>query len=106
MSHEITSATTKATRNFAFNTRSFAYFTIKQEAFTGLSLIKTEAKSFYIADPEKAFVDYLYFVALGKKSLYERLDITNLNKKKILSYVKLFKYPKLNKLIGEIKRFI
>lgn len=101
MSHEVTSATTKATRNFAFNTRSFVYFTIKQEAFTGFSLIKTETKSFYMADPEKAFVDYLYFVSLGKKSIYERLDVANLNKKKILSYVQLFKYPKLNKLIKE-----
>ncbi len=101
MSYEITSATAKATRYFAFNTRSFAYFTIKQEAFTGFTLIKSGTKSFYMADPEKAFVDYLYFVALGKKSVYERLNITNLNKKKILSYAKLFKYPKLDKLIKE-----
>lgn len=101
MPYILTSASTKPTRNFSVDSKTFSYFKIKQEAYTGYSLAKIGEKSFLIADPEKALVDYLYFVALSKKPLNERLNLENLSRKKIAEYAKLYNRPKLNRLIEE-----
>ena len=74
---------------------------IKKKAYTGYGITKIGEKSFLIADPEKALVDYLYFVALSKKPINERLNLENLNKEKIMEFAKLYDRPKLNKLIRE-----
>ncbi len=92
--YSITSATTKTTRKFDSGDIAFAYYKIKMPAFTGY--LKKE--DYLIADPEKALVDYLYFVALGKKTLNDRLDTKGLNKPKILRYVKLFNNQGLEKI--------
>ena len=102
MPYMITSATTKPTRNFAVDSKVFAYLKIKQEAYTGYSLASTGEKSFLIAEPEKALVDYLYFVALGKKPVYERLNLENLSNEKIAEYAKLYNRPKLNRLVRKL----
>ena len=98
MPYTVTSATTKPTRNFSASGQSFAYLTIKSEAYTGYALAKVDRsvsqkgkkslisemvfdglglKSFLIADPEKALVDYLYFVSIGKRMGNDRIDLEN-----------------------------
>ena len=121
MPYTITSATTKPTRDFIVNGMGFSYFTIKPEAYTGYVLIKTDRRTslkytdvyfsemenitdmgaFLIAEPEKALVDYLYFVSLGKKSLNDRLYIEpgSLNKTKTRAYARLYGRKKLNELV-------
>lgn len=86
----LTAATTKPTRNFQVGDRVFIYHKIKKEAYTGYEPKRIEKDIILIASPEKALIDYLYFVNLGRKSLYERLDLRKLNKKKMLDYSKLF----------------
>ncbi len=86
MVYQITSATTKPTRLFDIEGKIFSYFTIKKEAYTGYSL----QNGILLAEPEKALADYLYFVSLGKKPVNDRLDVSKLDKEKIISYVKLF----------------
>ncbi|MBU2577770.1 hypothetical protein KKA69_02950, partial [Patescibacteria group bacterium] len=66
------------------------------------SLIKSEGKSFLIANPEKALVDYLYFQSLGKKPANERLVLKNIDKKKLLAYAKFYKRKSLNSLIESL----
>ena len=66
MVYTVTSATTKPTRLFDVSGIAYSYQTIKKEAFTGYFLRKTENKSYFIAEKEKALVDYLYFVSLKK----------------------------------------
>lgn len=108
MTYHITSATTKPTRLFTTDHTSFSYYTIKQEAYTGYILSQINERRFYIAEPEKALVDYLYLAALGQRSLLgthslnDRMNLTSLNKDKILFYVKIYNWPKLNKLVGEL----
>jgi len=102
MVYAITSATTKSTRVFSADARNFQYFKIKKEAFAGYSLIEEKGKKYLLADPEKALADYLYFVALGKKSKNERLQIKNLDKKKIISYARLYKRPGLLGLVENL----
>jgi len=102
MVYEITSATTKPTRLFETDTTSFGYYTIKVEAYTGYSLVRKAQKEFLIADPEKAVVDYLYFVSLGKKQLNDRLVTNDLNKEKMLYYARVFERKSLIDLVEHI----
>lgn len=100
--YQVTSATTKPTRTFEVDQKIFTYFKIKTEAYTGYTLKKLMDKDFLIAEPEKALVDYLYFVSLGKKPFNDRLITSGLNKEKLLRYARLFGRRKLTKLVREL----
>jgi hypothetical protein len=102
MPYIVTSATTKPTRTFSVEDKSFSYQSIKLEAFTGYTLIKEENSYFLMAEPEKALVDYLYFVALGKKEFNERFHMKSLNMTKVKQYAKLYKRKKLNAIIKNL----
>lgn len=108
MTYHVTSATTKPTRLFTTDNTSFSYNTIKREAYTGYILSHINERRFYIAEPEKALVDYMYLAALGQRSLIgvnslnDRMNITLLNKEKIAYYVKMYNWSKLNKLVKEV----
>lgn len=102
MPYSVTSATTKPTRTFILDNKAFSYLTIKRNAYTGYTLIKQNGKSFFMAGPEKALVDYLYFVVLGKKAKNERLNKSFLNKEKLFEYALLYNRDKLIELIREL----
>jgi len=99
--YTVTCATTKTTREFDNGDIAFAYYKIKLQAFAGY--LKKE--DYLIADPEKALTDYLYFVALGKKTLNDRLDTSQLDKSKIIKYTRLFNNQKLDKMISKACAF-
>lgn len=101
--YAITSATTKTTREFKVGDLRFVYHKIKKPAYRGYKSVKYLDNTILIAEPEKALADYLYFVALGKRGLhYERIDLKKINKAGLLEQAKLFKSPKIIKLIKEI----
>jgi len=102
MPTHITSATTKPTRLFTTNDRSYSYTTIKREAYTGYSLVKTGNKAFLIADVEKAIADYLYYVTIGKRVYNDRFVVSNINKEKLLMYVSLFQRESLAELVKKL----
>lgn len=111
MVYTVTCATTKPTRLFTSDSKAYSYRTIKRSAYTGYTLVKKENRSFLLAEPEKALVDYLYFVSLGSMKLNDRLAVRwktpsadkpwMLQKEKVRLYVKLFDRKPLEKLIGE-----
>lgn len=100
MPYTITSATTKPTRLFTISDKAFSYRTIKKEAFNGYTFTQKDHSSFFIADKEKALIDYLYFVTLRKSPTIERLldnlknrdyfRIKDIKKNKIQAYAQLF----------------
>jgi len=96
--YTITSITTKATREFTDDRTVYRYYRIKKAAFTGYH---QEGDTLF-ADPEKAVVDYLYFVSQGKRELNDRLDLRKIDRKKVLFYAKFFNNIRLNKLIRTI----
>ena len=101
--YAVTSATTKATREFKADNIRFVYHKLKKEAYAGYKAIKHLDNTILMAEPEKALADYLYFVALKKRGLhYERLDLKKIKKTDLLSYVKLFKRPEMIKLVEKI----
>lgn len=108
MVYEVTSATTKPTRLFTANTLAFGYYTIKTAAFTGYVLKEEGERRFYIAEPEKAVVDYLYTLALGqrgllgKRTINSRLQVGTLDKEKIRAYTRLFAWFQLNTLVEKV----
>ena len=97
-----TSITTKIPREFNTPLGIFSYQRIKKEAYTGYSLIDIDNEKALIADPEKALADYLYFVDLKKVSLNDRLDLKNIKKEKLVSFVKLFKRKSMLKLVDQV----
>jgi len=101
MVYEVTSATTKLTRTFSIESKVFTYLKIKKEAYTGYALSGGTHKS-YLAEPEKALVDYLYFVSLGRKPLNDRLNLDKLNMGKVIDYAELYDRPGLIKIIEKV----
>lgn len=100
--YTITSATTRITREFIVDNKSFAYSHIKKQAYRGYKTEKIGGMTVLMAEPEKAFADYLYFVSLKRKALNERLDLRKLRKKTVLGYADLFGREGLLKMVKEI----
>jgi len=94
----ITSATTKPTREFVFNGIGYIYRKIKRVAYTGYA----KEHNYFMAEPEKALADYLYFVATENYTLNDRLDLRNVNKDLARQYCSLFDNVFLNNLVKKI----
>lgn len=93
------SATTKASREFEAQDSSFIFHRIKKKAFFGYIPQKIDNTVILIAEPEKALLDYLYFVLLKKKAFNNRLNIKHISKIKLLKYAKHFKKDKLIRFV-------
>ncbi len=100
--YAVTSATTRITREFIVNNKSFTYSHIKKQAYRGYRPEKIGGITVSIAEPEKALADYLYFVDLKKKALNERLNVRKVKKKAVMEYARLFSRKSLIKLVREI----
>jgi len=100
--YAITSATTRITREFIVNNKSFVYCRIKKQAYRGYKTEKIEGITVLIAEPEKALADYLYFVDLKRKTLNERLNVRKTKKNAVMEYAGLFGRKSLMKLIRKI----
>ena len=100
--YEITSVTTKATRHFSVLGKTYSYRKLKRAAFTGYSVAQRQGRAnFVIADPEKAFVDVLYFRVLSGEKPISRFDKRKINADKALKYASIFSN---RKLVGVVKR--
>ena len=97
--YAIFSATTKASRDFDAQQTNFIFHRMKKETFFGYVPKKIDDIIILIAEPEKALLDYLYFVILKKKTFNDRLSLKNISKIKLLKYAKCFKKDKLTQLV-------
>jgi predicted transcriptional regulator of viral defense system len=102
--YEITSVTTKATRQFETIGKVFSYRKIKKTAYTGYEIQKQQGLSFYIADAEKAFVDTNYLRLKNKQKPISRFNKKKINPEKALRYAKLFDNMKLISIIKSTLR--
>ena len=100
--YTVTSVTTKITREFTVQGKSYEYSRIKRQAYTGYQLMKEGQADILMAVPEKALVDYCYFINLRLKSLNERLRVKKVNAKEALRYARLFGRESLVNLVREI----
>ncbi|RKY29465.1 MAG: hypothetical protein DRP74_08790 [Candidatus Omnitrophota bacterium] len=100
--YTVFSATPKASRRFTSLSTDYAYHRIRRDLFFGYLAEKIESVTVMIAEPEKALLDYLYFVDLKKKTLSDRIDIKRVSKKTLLKYARAFKRKGLLVLISRI----
>lgn len=100
--YTITSATTRITREFTVNNKSFTYSHIKKQAYRGYRAEKIGGATVLIATAEKALADYLYFVDLKRKTVNERFNVRGLKKKVVIEYANLFGRKGLIKLVKEV----
>jgi len=101
--YNISSATSRKTRELTTSDLIFNYHTIKKNAFCGYRAVKYLDETVLIAEPEKALADYFYFVALKKYRIaYERIDLRKIDRKKLRYYAKLFGNKTLNQLIDKL----
>lgn len=96
--YTVTSVTAKATREFQTEGTIFKYYRIKKAAYLGY---RTEDNC-QIATVEKALVDYLYFVAQGKRELNDRLNLGRVDKNQVFAYAQYFSNMRLNRLVDKI----
>lgn len=100
--YTITSITTKSTREFTTPRANFSYQRIKKSAFTGYSPKKIEGSTVFMAEPEKALADYLYFVDLKKVSLNDRLNLSAVKKTRLFQFTVIFKRTGMAALVKKI----
>ena len=101
--YEVISVTPRKTRTFKVSDIKYSYKKIKKNCFNGYKSIKIKNAIILIAEPEKALVDHLYLVVLGKRKLaYERIDLSKINKTKLLSYAKQFQKEKIKEIINNL----
>lgn len=100
--YNLTSATTNPTRLFGIDHQAFSYYTIKKDAYTGYFLDTTGGKKVLIAEAEKALVDFLYFIAIGKRFWNDRFDVSQLDRNKVIAYAKLFEREKVLELVEKL----
>lgn len=92
----VTSVTTRPTRTFKNKYGAFFYRTCKRGAFTGYRLMLYDGFKAYIADKEKALVDFLYYRLRSPilpdfdNERFNKKILKKINWKKTLSYAKLF----------------
>jgi len=102
--YSIISATSKASREWNMQNTNYVYRSIKKEAYAGYIIKTIENEQVLIATPEKALADYCYFIYLGKiKEWNSRLELKDINLKKVKEYLKLFNN---RKIINFIKKYL
>jgi len=102
--YSVTAATTKATRTFNVLGVAYVYHNIKKSAYTGYSPTRMNSGTVLLASPEKALVDYLYFVHRGKKALNDRLQVGKVDKKTAYGYSRLFGNEKFTRYAKDVIR--
>jgi len=99
----VTSVTPKATRRFEVEGIIYSYSRVKQQVYSGYRPIKRQNTIVFMAEPEKALADYLYFIDLKKRGLhYERLNLKKIKRGKLLKYIRIYKRPGMFKLMDKI----
>lgn len=93
-----TFVTTRKTKKMTIEGQAVEFRQIIPDLFFGYF----DAKGYYLAYPEKAFLDCLYFMSLGKGYLdFEELNLKLLQKKRLFSHLK--KYPSRVKKLFEAR---
>lgn len=107
----VTSITTRKTRSFRNEEGSFIYRNLKPSLYFGFAAKKDEyGYPYFIAEPEKALLDYLY-LNLGRITPDDKdfftgsLRLQNrsiINRKKLNSYARRFGVKKLGRILEQL----
>lgn len=85
--YSLSFATTRKTRSVTLLNRSVDYRHLKAELYFGF----TQEQEFYVAEPEKALLDLIYFASFGKTSIpLDELDLRSLSTQTLQEYARRF----------------
>ena len=112
--YSVTSVSTKRTYKFSTPVGELTYRSIKPELFFGYKIIKAgDNISYMIAEPEKAFLDYLYFnpqynIVKDYAELRINEDIfrEDIDENKLFSYLERFGQKKLSARTTNLLRYL
>ncbi len=98
----LTFATPRPGKKLVLGDLEVEYSHFKKELFFGYVMEKGK----YIAEKEKALLDELYMVSLGKRSInLSELDLKDIDRKKLDEYAK--KFPvRIKPLVDRVKKYI
>lgn len=97
-----TFATTRPTKKMVIADVAVEFSHIKKELFFGYLLRNGK----YIAEKEKALLDQLYMVSMGKRIIdVEELDLKDIDKIKLEEFAKRFP-AQINPLLDKVKRYL
>lgn len=111
----LTSVTTRKTFQIDNELGRFVYQHIKKDAFRGFKMIKDERKlNFFMAEPEKAVVDFCYLNLDRFPKDYQEVFIESyrfqnlelLKIKKLISYAKIYNSRKLLKVVKALSEIV
>ncbi len=106
---QITSVTSRKTRNIKTSVANFNYRSIQKHLFWGYNVITANSHSFFLADPEKTILDYLYLnpslddrysfreLRLNREEMQKKINPTTLEK-----YLNVFKHHRLSKSLNKL----
>ena len=111
---DVTCVTTRKTARFNNEFGDFIYQHIKPEAFRGFIRMGEGRDLFFMAEPEKAVIDFLYLnLGLFKGDTRQLLEhsyrfqnIEDLNKGRLAGLAKLFRSKKLARVTKDLCRWI
>lgn len=107
---EYCSVTTKMPAKFYSKEGRFTYRHIKQDLFWGYVSATMHGQTGFIASPEKALLDLIYFKGFKIIPAYiEELRLQNvkqINLKKLMQYARMFKKPRMLRAAKLIQKFI
>ena len=93
---QITSITSRKRHNIQTDISNFNYRSVHKRLFWGYQLNKEAAHSFFISDPEKTILDYLYLNShLDDTRSLEELRFNRETSKTLLDILKLKKYLRI-----------
>lgn len=100
--YTITFATLRPTKKMVIGEVAVEFSHLKKELFFGYIL----KNGIYIAEKEKALLDQLYMVSMGKRVIdIEELDLKDMDRKKLEEYAKRFP-TQMKSLLSEVKKYI
>jgi len=89
--YSTTSITPKHTKKFYRMNGEYTYSQINKKLFFGYRKVNIAHKRIVIAEPEKAFLDYIYFVVRGLRKMNDRFDFSQVNKNKLIVLLPYFR---------------
>ncbi|MEK7120906.1 MAG: type IV toxin-antitoxin system AbiEi family antitoxin domain-containing protein [Patescibacteria group bacterium] len=97
-----TFATTRPTKKMTIAGVAVEYSHVKKDLFFGYTLKNGR----YIAEKEKALLDQLYMVSMGKRSIdIAQLDLRDIDKSKLENYAKAFP-NQIKPILNRVKRYV
>lgn len=97
--YQITSVSVKKSKKISFKDKEFSYSRLANHLYWGYE----KKENFLIAEKEKALLDYFYFATKGWRSMdLDELDLSGINKNRLISLAKKFKNKKLLKTVQNL----